>query len=128
MAPILAVAEQYPIAVPLTLVGYTSGVYTNKTWNPPVAKARMKKRNKVMISLQGKGTALEIQTLAYSLLYSHQSWVFKAGELNNVCVHLCSNYTFCIWFSHYITSGIKSPQEKNLYITCEKKYTQLIQL
>ena len=110
MAPILAVAEQYPIAVPLTLVGYTSGVYTYKTWNPPVAKARMMNRNKVRTSLQWKGTVLEIQTLAYSLLYSHQSWVFTAGELNNVCVHLCGNYTFCVWFISQCM--VVSPGEK----------------
>lgn len=51
MAPILDEAEKHPMAVPLTLVGYTSGVYTNRTWNAPVAKARMKNRNKVMTSL-----------------------------------------------------------------------------
>ena len=123
MAPILAVAEQYPIAVPLTLVGYTSGVYTYKTWNPPVAKARMMNRNKVRTSLQWKGTALEIQTLAYSLLYSHQSWVFITGELNNVCVHLCGNYTFTIWFISQCMHG-SLPRRKNLYITGGKKYTQ----
>lgn len=51
MAPNRAAAEQYPMAVPLTLVGYTSGVYTNRTWNAPVAKAHMKNRNEVMTSL-----------------------------------------------------------------------------
>ena len=63
MAPILATDEQYPIAVPLTLVGYTSGVYTVKAMNPPVAKARMKKRNKAMISLQGKMKVQVLHTL-----------------------------------------------------------------
>ena len=51
MAPILDEPEKYPIAVLLILVGYTSGVYTNRTWNAPVAKARMKNRNEVMTSL-----------------------------------------------------------------------------
>ena len=63
MAPILATDEQYPIAVPLTLVGNTSGVYTVKAMNPPVVKARMRNRNKVTISLQGKG---KVHSLAYS--------------------------------------------------------------
>ena len=40
MAPSLAAAVQNPIAAPLTLVGYTSGVYTYTAWNTPVAKAR----------------------------------------------------------------------------------------
>ena len=54
MAPSLAAAVQNPIAAPLTLVGYTSGVYTYTAWNTPVAKARIRNRNKVMTSLQGE--------------------------------------------------------------------------
>ena len=54
MPPILADAEQNPMAAALTLVGYTSGVYTYTAWNTPIAKARIRNRNKVMTSLQGE--------------------------------------------------------------------------
>ena len=52
MAPILAAAEQKPIAVALTFVGKTSGVYTYTAMNTPDAKARIRNRNTVMTSLQ----------------------------------------------------------------------------
>ena len=70
MAPNRAAAEQYPIAVPLTLVGYTSGVYTYTVWNTPVAKARMKNRKKVMTFLQGKevGESVRIPLLKESCI------------------------------------------------------------
>ena len=76
MAPNRAAAEQYPIAVPLTLVGYTSGVYTNTAWNTPVAKARMKNRKKVMTFLQGKEVGESVCTakrILHKLAPVHQS-------------------------------------------------------
>jgi len=54
MPPILDDAEQNPMAAALTLVGYTSGVYTNTVWDTPATKARIRNRNKVMTSLQGE--------------------------------------------------------------------------
>ena len=84
MAPILATDEQYPIAVPLTLVGNTSGVYTVKAMNPPVAKARMKKRNKVMIFLQGKMKVQVLHTLIH--YYSFGGEAMSDCNLVNVCV------------------------------------------
>ena len=44
-APILANDVIKPIADPLYLVGYTSGVYTNTAWNTPVANPRAPNRN-----------------------------------------------------------------------------------
>ena len=76
MAPNRAAAEQYPIAVPLTLVGYTSGVYTYTAWNTPVAKARMKNRKKVMTFLQGKEVGESVSTvkrILHKLAPVHQS-------------------------------------------------------
>jgi len=51
-APILAAAEQKPIAVALTLVGKTSGVYTYTAMKTPAATARIRNRNTVITSLQ----------------------------------------------------------------------------
>ena len=84
MAPILATDEQYPIAVPLTLVGYTSGVYTVKAMNPPVAKARMMNRNKVMISLQGKRKVHILHTLIH--YYSPGGRHMSEGNPVYVCI------------------------------------------
>ena len=56
IAPILADDDINPNARPLTLVGYTSVVYTYATWYAPDAKVLVPKRNTVNHILHNKSS------------------------------------------------------------------------
>ena len=92
MAPNRAAAEQYPMAVPLTLVGYTSGVYTYTAWNTPVAKARMKKRKKVMTFLEGKG----------SWTNSFKIRIHTIPQVGDHCINYCLYSSQIHWSSPWV--------------------------
>ena len=61
------------MAMPLTAVGYTSGVYTYTPWNTPVANALTPNKNTVSTTLEeGRRRPLLIKRIllsAYSLLH-----------------------------------------------------------